>query len=74
MPRVNKPKPLVEIANQNIAGKDGKLTYENIASYKERVDQGGYNADEIFRTLSWEDVCGFTLGNSFLNVCQQNGQ
>ena len=67
-PRPNNP--LVEIANQNIANFYGRLTYENITSYKDIIDNnGGYDADMIFRELSWEDVCGEGLSPSFSDAC-----
>ena len=63
-------KPLIEIAQQNIASLNfGKLTYDNITSYKDVVENGGYDADLIFRELSWEDVCG----DSFFSECGNCG-
>ena len=68
-PRPNKP--LVEIAQQQMQGDNFRsLTYDNITSYKDAVDNnGGYDADMIFRELSWEDVCGEGLSPSFSDAC-----
>jgi len=77
-------KPLIEIANLQYVGVGGCTSndpsYDLITSYKDVVDKGGYDADTIFRELSWDEVCGpgkdFKSGfrPPFRALCKRNGQ
>ena len=77
-------KPLIEIANIAYFGVGGCASsdpsYNLITSYKDVVDNGGYDADTIFRELSWDEVCGpgkdiKSEGRPpFRALCKRNGQ
>lgn len=76
-------KPLIEIANQ-FFGVGGCVSndpsYDMITAYEDVVAKGGYDADMIFRELSWDDVCGpgkeikSGLRPPFRALCKRNGQ
>ena len=74
---------LIEIANIAYFGVGGCTSndpsYDLITSYKD-VDNGGYDANMIFKELSWEDVCGPGKDTKsgfrppFRAECKRNGQ
>ena len=77
-------KPLIEIANVQYLDVGGcpsnDPSYNLITSYKDVVANGGYDADMIFKELSWDEVCGpgkdvkSGFRPPFRALCKRNGQ
>jgi len=51
----SKKLPLIEMASQY--PHTGPFDWSRVSAWRAAVANGGYNADDIFREMSWDDVC-----------------